>query len=466
MSRYMFIILLSFLFLPIVIPIAAVIFFGTETFFNEKPWEKLKYGSSLDVVTVWQAEAATLGGSSAKEVEKKLIELKQKYVEATVFWVNADGKLGMQIPVQESLPKQWSHADAIRFMKKHIDSDPFTVVSFLGQNNGGDGFMVLQIPRSIVQPPSGVGSGTPFFVIFIFMLFALLALMSLVFFQRIRKRLLRLQEAMTIHDEQNIPISVSIKRMDEIGALEEAFNGMIEQLKASRALQLEEEELRKQLIASLSHDLRTPLTVMGGHIYALREEPLSGRGFRSLEMLEEKTTGLSELIDNLLTYTLMTSGRYKLKPEQQDILRLTRESAAAWFPIWEKEEIEVNIQLPDEEKVIWFVDKEAFHRILDNLFQNILRHASDGRYIGILLDHKEGKQMLVIEDRGNGFGARKESTMFLNKKESFTGAISPSGKGAGIGLAIVDYLVAEMGLAWKVDCSVKGTRIYIYPNGE
>ncbi|GKU77889.1 HAMP domain-containing sensor histidine kinase [Paenibacillus sp. L3-i20] len=468
MSRYMFIIILSFLFIPIVIPISAVIIFGTETMFNVKHSEKLKYGSSIELAAVWHKEAAAIDGASPEVVELKLHELKQRYTEANMFWVDENGRIGLQLPRQGGLPEQWSHADAIRFMKEHVDSDPFTVVSFIGSNNSGDGFMVLQIPRSIVQAPSVAVSSTPYFVILIFVLFSLLALMSLLFFQRIRKRLLRLQEAMTIYDEQHIPIPVSLKRMDEIGGLEEAFNGMIEQLRASRGLQLEEEQLRKRLIASLSHDLRTPLTVMGGHIYVLGEEPLSERGQQSLVILQEKSASLSDLIDNLLAYTLMTSGRYPLQLQEQDIVRLARECAAAWYPILEKEEIEMDVDLPEEEGLIWSVDKEGFRRILDNLFQNIVRHASEGLYIGLSIEQRNGQQTLVIEDRGPGFVEATEQQPFMHQmvNSPVNLASSTSNKGAGIGLAIVDYLVAEMGLAWEVASSKQGTRIYIYQQSK
>src|SRR4029453_7484239 len=109
-----------------------------------------------------------------------------------------------------------------------------------------------------------------------------------------------------------------------------------------------EEELRKRLIASLSHDLRTPLTVMSSHLYLLRKESLSMAGQASLKQMEQKIASSSSLIENLLSYTLMTSGRYPLQLERQDLLRIVRESAASWFPFWEQEGIVPEGDPPDK----------------------------------------------------------------------------------------------------------------------
>jgi signal transduction histidine kinase len=201
------------------------------------------------------------------------------------------------------------------------------------------------------------------------------------------------------------------------------------------------------LISNLSHDLRTPLTVMNSHIYLLQKEELSALGEESVKQLVYKIANLNTLIENLLSYTLMAGGRYPLRLEQLDVLRLVRESAAAWYPLWEKEGIEAEVDVP-EQPLIWMVDKEGFRRFLDNLFQNVVRHAAKGKYIGIALEQREEGYALVITDRGEGMNAVSDGT------------------GAGIGLAIVDYLIREMRLEWQSESDGNGTRILIWPKEE
>lgn len=243
--------------------------------------------------------------------------------------------------------------------------------------------------------------------------------------------------------KEGIPLPVDIRRSDEIGQLEDSFNQMVYQLTESRHREREEEQFRKRLIAGLSHDLRTPLTVIRGHMHALHKEALSDKGISSLSRMESKMDDLSGLIDNMLSYNLLASGKYTLKLEEKDVFRIVRETAAAWYPVWEKEQFDIDIDLPDE-PLIWRVDEQGMRRILDNLFQNVVRYAGDGKYIGISTERIHDRTALVIRDQGPGM-------------QQEVGA-----KGTGLGLSIVDLLVREMGLRKKVDSSPEGVRIFIY----
>ncbi|NIK78159.1 signal transduction histidine kinase [Paenibacillus castaneae] len=444
LSRYLLIILFAFLFIPIIFPLASIIYIILNQQSNNHDTDYLKYGSTSALTAMLYEEAAKLDESAAPQIDRKLNELKEQYPDASFFWVDASGTTRLQLPQQKKLPQHWTPADAIQFMKDHVDSDPFTVVAFIGPNKAGPAFIVLQVPRSITRQATPVGSGTPFYIAFLFIMFAFFVLLSLLFFRHIRKRLLQLQIAMTIQGEDGLPVPIKWHKEDEIGQLEAAFNDMVSQLRESKERERAEEELRKSLIANLSHDLRTPLTVMNSHLYSLRNESLSAAGQAAVKQMELKIASVGSLMENLLSYTLMTSGRYPLKLEQHDVLRLVRESAAAWYPLWEQEGIDADIDLKAE-KLLWNVDKEGFRRVLDNLFQNVVRHAASGQYIRISTGEHHSRTALVISDRGGGLNT------------------SSSSKGAGIGLAIVDYLIHEMQLDWQTDSSESGMRITIFP---
>lgn len=445
MSRYLLLMLFAVLFIPIIFPLASITYLAVDTVVNGES-EGLKYGDGNEIKAMWHKEAAAIDGRSATEIDQAIKQLKGQYPEASMFWVNAKGETQLQLPKQETLPAHWTPSDAIQFMKTSVDRDPYTVIAFIGNNNEGPEFMVLQMPRSVLTLESPIGVNTPFYLVFIFVIFCFLVILSLLFFRHMRKRLLRLELAMTVHSPGDLPKSIVQKKRDEIGQLEAAFNRMIEQLHDSKQREQEEEELRKRLISNLSHDLRTPLTVINSHIYTLRKEEMSVSGQETIKQMEYKIEGLSRLIENLLSYTLMTSGRYPLKLEQTDVLRLARESAAAWYPLWEKEGIEADVDLPGQ-PLVWTIDKEGFRRILDNLFQNVVRHAAKGKYISISVEQRKEGPALVIADHGGGQETISEH------------------KGSGIGLAIVDYLVHEMNLDWQMDTNSNGMRISIYAKG-
>lgn len=442
-SRYLLIISIAMIFMPIMFPLASLFyFFVNDIVLDNRPVSSEKYSSGMVLEEMWHKEAMELGGQSPDQINERLRELRGKYPEATMFWVDGSSQTRLELPSGQQIPKEWSTGYTVQFMKQSVGSDPFTTVAFIGgTEDERQGFMVMQLARSYIRNPGPVGNETAIYSLFMLTISIMFILISWLFFVRIRKRLLHLRDAMTSPGETGIPAPIPLRKPDEIGQLEEAYNDMVAQLEKGRQREKEEEALRKSLIANLSHDLRTPLTVIRSHIFSLGNEPLSNTGKESLALMESKIGDLGGLIDNLLSYSLLTSGRVQLNPEPADVLRLVRESAAGWYPIWEKEGFEVEIELQDE-PLIWPIDVLWFKRILDNLFQNVIRHAKSGHYIGVHSKELPGKgTVLVVSDKGPGMVGETTN------------------KGIGIGLAVVDFLTKEMGVDYEIHSSSIGTSI-------
>lgn len=453
LSRYLLIIVAALLFIPVGIPLT----FAGYSLFNlqtaEKPPEEYKLYSNIGVLEKqWHQEALELSGQTPAAVDRRLEELSGSYPLAAMFWVDGQGRTRMihtpedpQLQEQlgpDRIPPQWSAPEAIAFMKDAARQDPLAIVAFVGDRaDAGEGFLVMQIPEKITGAYRFQSLGS-WYIFVLLAFFALFIAVSWLFFTGIRKRLLRLQTAMGFPGGEGIPEPIAPGKGDEIGRLEEAFNRMVAELSVSRRREAEEEGLRKRLVADLSHDLRTPLTVIRSHLHVLGKEDLSQHGQKSIALMDERIEGLSGLIDNLLSYNLLSSGRINLNPERKDMLRILRESAAAWYPLWEKEGFEVDIGL-EGEPLYWVIDESWFRRILDNLFQNIVRHAHSGRYVGINIVMREEGRAIVISDRGRGM-------------DSSTGAA-----GAGLGLSIVDLLLKRMELVSETDSSAQGTTVTI-----
>ncbi|UQZ36970.1 sensor histidine kinase [Paenibacillus sp. PK3_47] len=272
---------------------------------------------------------------------------------------------------------------------------------------------------------------------------AAFVVMSWLFFLRLRKRLTGLQEAMSSANQRSFPkpVSVQIDRMDEIDQLGSSFNWMIQQLEDSRKRESEEELLRHRLIANLSHDLRTPLTILRGHVTRLNKESVSLQGQHSLAEMDHTITRAGDLMDDLLSYTLLTSGKYPFEPAPTDIVRLVRASVAAWYPVLEEQEIQIDADIPAGETFYWEADPKWLTRVLDNLFQNILRHAAEGKYAHIVVDTV--KEQIIVADRGPGMDN------------------SSYGRGAGIGLSASTYILKKMKLKADFTSNENGTSIAI-----
>ncbi|MEC0245306.1 HAMP domain-containing sensor histidine kinase [Paenibacillus chitinolyticus] len=441
--KYLSIVVFAMLIWPIIFPMAAVLYYLPHSFKSQEENRQTNpYARGNDIEKFWHGEAKKLQGAGDEGIDKRIRELKEKYPKADLFWVDGSGKTRLTLPERADLPAVWEAADTIAFLKKSYNGDPFTTVAFVGED-AAQGFMVMQIPRALMKEERPIYSDR--YVIGIVLLaFALFLFASWLFFYRIRRRLVHLEEAMALPEGRDIPHPVPVSKKDEIGQLELAFNRMIEELTTSRQRERKEEGLRKQLIANLSHDLRTPLTIIRSHAYSLQKEPISASGKSSLALIETKSDDLNRLIDNLLSYTLLSAGKYPLQRTEIDVARLARTSAAAWYPVFEEEGMAMDVGVP-EHPVYWKADPQWMSRILDNLFQNVLRHAKSGGYIGLRTEERDGRTALVIEDKGPGMKAPSEE------------------KGAGIGLTIVALMVKEMHLGWDVVSSPEGTAIYLFP---
>lgn len=300
-------------------------------------------------------------------------------------------------------------------------------------------------PRSTATLAIKPVYGDRLLILLIFVAGVSLVTVSLLFFLSIRKRIVKLQKAMSDTGNSGIPDEISVNNSDEIGQMEKAFNRMVTQLKSSRAREKEEESLRKLWIANLSHDLRTPMTVIQQHAYTVQRNPSSPQATKSMQIIINKLNDIGKLLDNLLTYTLLSAGKHPIKREMIDVIEELHHAAVEWYPVLEKEGFEVAIDLPDQ-ALNWNVDPLWLRCILDNLVQNAIRYAKSGQYIGIGVVERNGILRLYIEDRGEGIKHDAEA------------------KGAGIGLSIVSFMTKEMDIDWEISSHSNGLSHFLSQN--
>jgi len=395
----------------------------------------------LEIEKMWEHEAEQLNEANENTINEKLGKIQGHYPKAELFWVDKAGKTHVINQRIVEIPDQWTPLNLINYLDRKKQQDIFTVTATIGKD-GEQGFMVFHIQKSITTLAIQPVNGDLFLILIIFVVGVSIVVVSLLFFLGIRKRLVQLQSAMSDTVNDGIPDKVTVNNSDEIGQLEKAFNRMIDQLKDSRKREKEEEYLRKQLIANISHDLRTPLTVIRQHAYSIQNNPSSLKATASVQIIVNKLNDVGKLLENLLTYTLLSAGKYPLEKTNIDVIEELRNAVAEWYPVFEKEGFEVNVHLADC-SLIWEVDPLWLRSILDNLFQNVIRHASSGGYICVETIDRDGDLFMVIRDKGRGMEHHSEA------------------KGAGIGLSIVSLMTREMDVFWEVSSSPQGTWHYL-----
>ncbi|WP_010274258.1 sensor histidine kinase [Paenibacillus senegalensis] len=438
--KYMLIILMA-LFLIQAIYLGVGIFFVIVQSLDKTslPQDQI---SAAAIEEQWHEQAGELQAASPDGIRRHFAAWKEDYKEAAMFWVDAQGVLAEQLDADPSLPHQWTPSFTAQFIKERYGGDPFTVIAFVGEQQT-DGFVVLELPRSVLAPVlvpvyeryGAVLMGSVLLVLLLFLL------ISFMFFRGIRKRLLLLQDAMKMRDANQLPIQIHADKIDEIGQLEHTFNEMVFELRESKEREQQEEQLRRELIANLSHDLRTPLTKLRANTYSLTKEQLTPEGSQAVQAIEASIVSIDRLMENLMAYTLLMASKLNYEPEQTDVLRLVREVVASWYPVLEKEGFEIVVDLHPLNQPMWEIDKQWMERILDNLIQNVLRHAHSGLFLQVTTEMHDGYDAVIIKDKGQGAD------------------LDSSEKGAGIGLSIVDKMVKTMNLEWVMLPSKQGTTV-------
>lgn len=201
------------------------------------------------------------------------------------------------------------------------------------------------------------------------------------------------------------------------------------------------EEANKQLMTSLSHDVRTPLTTLIGYLDAVHKGVVTGREKDEYtEIARRKAYDLKEYIDALFDWFKLNSDEFLLKPEVVEAAELTRNLLIDWIPVLEDKQIAYNLDIP-EQPIRVRLDTDAYGRILNNLVQNVVAH-SQATEIGISVSRQDREMALLVWDNGVGMEKKDLQHIFERLYKCDQGR---SQKGSGLGLAITHQLVEKMG---------------------
>ena len=197
----------------------------------------------------------------------------------------------------------------------------------------------------------------------------------------------------------------------------------------------------RQLMTSLSHDVRTPLTTLIGYLDAAHRGLVTGREKDdSIETARRKAYDLKEYIDVLFDWFKLNSDEFILTMDIVEAAELTRNILIDWIPVLEEKRIDYRIHIPEQPFRVR-LDPDAYLRILNNLIQNVIVHSHADR-MELSLSARDGKLILLVADNGVGMEREDLKHIFERLYKCDKGR---SEKGSGLGLSIVRQLVEKMG---------------------
>lgn len=201
------------------------------------------------------------------------------------------------------------------------------------------------------------------------------------------------------------------------------------------------DETNRQLMTSLSHDVRTPLTTLIGYLDAAHKGIETGaQRDNDIRTARRKAYELKEYIDVLFDWFRLGSDEFTMNISPVEAAELTRNILIDWIPVLEDRQIAYEINIPEGPFLV-NLDTDGYLRILNNLLQNVVSH-SQADQISIELSQQDKSIKLSLSD--NGIGMEKEDLKHIFER-LYKCDKGRSQKGSGLGLSIVHQLTEKMG---------------------
>jgi two-component system phosphate regulon sensor histidine kinase PhoR len=226
------------------------------------------------------------------------------------------------------------------------------------------------------------------------------------------------------------------------------------------------EQLKDEFIAMAAHELRTPMTAVKGYAEMLvrgagsgQGVPLDGWQLEALDSIDQATTRLVDLTNDLLDVSRLQANRLELRREPHDLLALARRVGRRFQVTTQRHQI--SIRSP-QEYVVADVDAPRMEQIIGNLLSNAIKYSPNGGEIvvDVAADEQAGTARMSIRDSGIGIPAEQQARLFERFARAENGRELGVG-GTGLGLYLCRMLLAQMGGSiWLESQESVGTTVY------
>lgn len=227
-------------------------------------------------------------------------------------------------------------------------------------------------------------------------------------------------------------VRIDSRTRDEIGDLCVSINQMADELSNT-------ENMKNEFISSVSHELRTPLTAIKGWAETMCMEADPDTVQRGVHVIVNETERLSEMVEELLDFSRMQSGRFSLQCATMDVLAELGDAVLIYTEKAKREKIRVIYQEPEMLPFV-YGDKNRIRQVFINVIDNAIKYSNAGSTITISAEEVSNMIQVTITDNGVGISAAdlpRVKTKFFKANHSR--------RGSGIGLAVADEIITMHG---------------------
>ena len=253
---------------------------------------------------------------------------------------------------------------------------------------------------------------------------------------KIRRINKKLEEILETGSDEKVMVFTDNPVLMELGG---QINRLLIDRQKIRADFKREEISSKKMLANISHDIKTPLTVILGYLEIMR---LNHADNEMLKKVETKANQVMNLINEFFTLAKLESGDTNINLGKVNINEICRENVLEFYDILLQKDFDVDLFIP-ETAIFVQGEKEALQRILYNLLSNVIRYGSDGKYLGVFLRQDKGNVYIDVVDKGKGIEQEFASNVF-DRLYTMEDSRNREIQGNGLGLTIAKNLAKQL----------------------
>lgn len=222
------------------------------------------------------------------------------------------------------------------------------------------------------------------------------------------------------------------------------------------------EAFRREFIADISHELKTPIFAAQGFVHTLLDGALKDKKVREkfLKKAAKSLDGLDILVQDLLTISQMEIGEIKMHKEDFDVVDLCREVKDQLEDKAEKKSIDLKFKVDQKDPVYVKADFQRIYQVMINLIMNALKYTKKDGTVTIDIQPEEDMIKLTVEDNGRGIPPEDLNRIFERFYRVEKSRSKEKG-GTGLGLSIVKHIMEAHGSSIQVESVVnKGSSFW------
>jgi len=332
----------------------------------------------------------------------------------------------------------------------NLDSGLLNIISRL---NNGD---YLLLSKSLLSLEQSAAVANRFFLFTGLLTILLASVIIYIFARRFTSPILRLNEIAQKMSHLDFTEKYAAVNQDEIGELGKSINSLSDQLDrsiselqtANQKLQQEIEherkidEMRRQFISNVSHELKTPIALIQGYAEGLKENVVQDETNRNFycEVIADETAKMNKMVLELLDLSQIESGYMPLDKDAFNLTEMIRQMAAKYELILKEGKLKITTE---HEGDVWaYADPNRIEQVLANFLNNAINHVDERGEIRIQVKVKDSKALVTVFNSGRPIPQEDQDKIFTSFYKVDKARTRAYG-GTGLGLAIVRAILEQ-----------------------